>query len=122
MTILHVPEQHREIWNQAGFLTRALMWVLMRVLPRANLDYDAHDEQLAYWLVEVNDQGQAEREIGFSAQNEPLMFAPTDRNYGVWTDSDRVFVAEQFETRNDFPFDATWNKLYEQTRQGTRPL
>ncbi len=98
------------------------MWVLQRVLPRANLDYDAHDEQLVYWLVEVNDQGQAEREIGFSAQNEPLVFTPTDRNYGVWTDSDRVFVAEQFEARNDFPFDATWYKLYEQTRQGTRSL
>ncbi len=122
MTVLHVPEQHRELWNQAGLPLRALVWVLKRVLPQANLDYDAHDEQLAYWLVEVNDQGQAKREIGFSSQNKPLVFAPTDRNYGVWTDSDRVFVVEQFEARNDFPFDATWNKLYEQNRQGTRLL
>lgn len=122
MTILHVPEQHRETWDKGGLLLRALAWALMRVVPKANLDYDAHFKRVAYWLVEINDQGQAEREIGFSAQNEPLLFAPTNRNYGVWTDSDRIFLAEQFGSRNDFPFDATWNELYEQTRQGTYSL
>jgi hypothetical protein len=121
MTILHVPEQHGED-GKVGFHWRVLVWVAKRVLPRANLDYDVHFDQIAYWLVEVNDQGQAEREIGFSAQQEPLMFAPTDRNYGMWTDSDRIFGLEQLESRNDFPFDSTWNNLYAQTLQGTSSL
>jgi len=112
MTILHVSAQHREPWSTGGLLFRALTWVLMRVLPKASPDYDKRIRDVAYWLVQVDEQGQAEREIGFNAQHEPILFAPTNRNYGLWTDSDRVFAPEQFDSRNDFPFDSTWNNLY----------
>jgi hypothetical protein len=122
MTILHVPEPHGEPSDEGGFFFRALVWVLLRVVPKASPDYDRHVRQVAYWLVEVDDEGQAAREIGFTAQHEPLLFAPTNRNYGLWTDSDRVFAPEQFESRNEFPFDCTWNNLYAQTQQGTRSL
>ena len=115
MTILYVPEQHGEPYDKGGGLFRALARVLRRVVPKANLDYDACSDRVAYWLVEVNDQGQAEREIGFSAEHEPLLFAPTDRNHGLWTDSDRVFLPEELEARNAFPFDESWHALYART-------
>jgi len=111
MTILYVPEQHGEPYDKGGLLFRALAWGLKRVVPKAILDYDASFDRVAYWLVEVNDRGQAEREIGFSAAHEPLLFAPTDRNYGLWTDSDRVFLPEEWEARNAFPFDETQHAL-----------
>jgi hypothetical protein len=121
MTILYVPEQHGE-FEKVGFHWQVLVWVAKRVFPQASPDYDAVFEQVAYWLVEVDDAGQAQREIGFNTQQEPILFAPTNRNYGLWTDSDRVFAPEQFDSRNDFPFDSTWNNLYAQTLQGTRSL
>ncbi|UOG73445.1 hypothetical protein MTX78_15070 [Hymenobacter tibetensis] len=122
MTILHVPEQHRKPSDEGGLFLRALAWVLLRVVPKASPDYDRHFKEVAYWLVEVDAEGKAEREIGFNTQHEPVFFAPTNRNCGLWTDSDRIFSREQFESRDDFPFDSTWNNLYAQTLQGTRSL
>lgn len=101
---------------------QALAWVLRRVVPKGSPDYDRYIRAVTYWLVEVDEEGWPAREIGFNVQQEPILFAPTDRNMGLWTDSDRVFSREQFESRSEFPFDATWNKLYAQTQQGTRPL
>jgi hypothetical protein len=85
-------------------------------LPRASPDYDRHLSQVAYWLIEIDAAGQATREIGFNNQDTPILFAPTNRNYGLWTDSDRVFTLGQFETTEDFPFDQTWNTL--RSKQG----
>ena len=122
MTILQVPEQYGEPFDKGSFFLRALAWVLCRVVPKGSPDYDMHIQAVAFWLVEVDDEGWPAREIGFNAQQESILFAPTDRNMGLWTDSDRVFSCEQFESRNEFPFDATWDKLYAQTRQGTGSL
>lgn len=99
----------------------ALVKALLRSIPKASPDYDSCPWPVAYWLVEVDD-GRAEREIGFTAQHQPILFAPTDRNMGVWTDSDRVFSPEEFEAQNEYPFAATWDALYAQTQQGTRSL
>jgi hypothetical protein len=55
MTILYVPEQHGEPYDIGELLFRALAWGLKRVVPKANLDYDASFDRVAYWLVEVND-------------------------------------------------------------------
>jgi len=122
MTILQVPEQHGEQSDKGGFFLRALAWVLLHMVPKGSPDYDVHIELVAYWLVEVDDEGRAEREIGFNVQHEPILFAPTNRNYGLWTDSDRIFSPEQFESRNEFPFDGTWNRLYAQALQDTGSL
>lgn len=122
MTILHVPQQHSEPSNKGGFFFQALAWMLLRVVPKGSPDYDVRIELVTYWLVQVDGEGLAAREIGFNAQHEPILFAPTDRNYGLWTDSDRVFSLAEFDSREEFPFEATWNKLYAQTLEGTRPL
>ncbi|WP_045690347.1 hypothetical protein [Hymenobacter sp. AT01-02] len=114
MHILYVPEQQGQ-WDKGGFFLRALVWVLRRVLPQGSPDYHRRAQEVAYWLVEVDDDGWAEREIGFNAQHRPILFAPTDRNMGMWTDSDRVFSLKEFEPQNEYPFAATWNALYEQT-------
>ncbi|MBH8559122.1 hypothetical protein [Hymenobacter negativus] len=84
----------------------------------ASPDYD--DRRLllvSYWLVEIDEAGYPMREIGFTAQNEPILFAPTTRNYGLWTDSDRIFSQEEFEMLHEFPFNVTWNRLLESTKQ-----
>ncbi|NVO85407.1 hypothetical protein [Hymenobacter terrestris] len=122
MPIFHVPEQSGEPRDKGGFLFQALAWVLLRVVPKASPDYEKRLALVEYWLVEVNEEGAALREIGFTAAHQPVLFAPTNRNYGLWTDSDRVFSPEEFTSRNDFPFDATWNRLYGQTSEGARSL
>ena len=103
-------------------MLHALVKGLLSIFPKASPDYDRCPWPVAYWLVEVDDDARAAREIGFTTQHQPVLFAPTDRNMGTWTDSDRVFSPEEFEAQNEYPFAATWDALYAQTQQGTRSL
>ena len=68
------------------------------MVPAASPDYNRHLRAAAYWLVEVDDNGRASRDIGFTAQHEPILFAPTNRNYGLCTDPDRLFSLEEFRS------------------------
>ena len=122
MTIVKVPEPMGKPQPLGVRLLHALVKVLISWVPKASPDYDRYPGTIAYWLVEANDDGQAEREIGFTAEHQPVLFAPTDRNMGTWTDSDRVFSPEEFEAQNEYPFAATWDALYDQTQLGARSL
>ena len=106
MMILHVLELGGE-YVKGSLFWQALAWVIHRVIPTASPDYIRHLRAAAYWLVEVDDNGRASRDISFTAQHEPILFTPTNRNYGLWTDSDRLFSLEEFKSRKGFPFEAT---------------
>ncbi|MDO7854012.1 hypothetical protein [Hymenobacter convexus] len=118
MAVIKVPEVHKEPSGKSGILLEALAWVLEKMLPlKASPDYDGRMRMVSYWLVEIDEDGYPMREVGFTAQHEPILFAPTTRNYGLWTDSDRVFSRDEFEERANFPFDAIWNKLLKNSKQ-----
>ena len=112
MTILKVPEPPAQPVSGSVRVLYALVKALLGIFPKASPDYNRSPWPVAYWLVEVDDDGRAEREIGFTAQHQPVLFAPTDRNLGTWTDSDRIFSPEEFEAQNGYPFIATWDALY----------
>ena len=97
---------------------QALAWVLMRIVPTGSPDYDnVRFSLVSYWLVEIDEEGYPMREIGFTSQDNPVLFAPTTRNFGFWTDSDRVFSLDEFETQDDFPFDTAWDHLLNLSKQ-----
>ena len=75
---------------------------------------------VAFWLMEVNEEGAALWKIGFNAAHQPVLFAPTSRNDGVWAYFDCIFSSKDFSSQKDFPFDATWKSLYAQTNEGIR--
>ena len=122
MTILKVPVPIGKAESLGHRLLHALVKGSFWWVPKSSPDYDRCPWPVAYWLVEIDDDGWPQREIGFTAQHQPVLFAPTDRNMGLWTDSARVFSPEQLEAQHEYPFDATWEALYAQTQQGTRSL
>jgi hypothetical protein len=118
VAVIKVPEVNGESSGRGGVLLQFLVDVLMKLLPlKASPDYDGRLRLVSYWLVEIDKGGYPMREIGFTAQHEPILFAPTTRNYGQWTDSDRVFSREEFEARDEFPFEATWKHLLARSKQ-----
>jgi len=58
--------------------------------------------------------GRAERKIAFNAIGKPILHAPTDRNLGLWTDSDRVFAEGEYEVRTTHEFNQLWVELEKQ--------
>lgn len=115
MTVIKVLQVHGKPFDKGGFLMQAFAWILMKILPNGSPYCDkVRFSLVSYWLVEISELGEATREIGFTVNDTPILFAPTYRNLGLWTDSDRIFSQDEFETKNDFPFDATWDSLFEQ--------
>lgn len=88
-----------------GSLLQAAFWWV----PKASPDYDKRLVEVAYWLIEVDDDtGRAEREIGFDTFNNPILCAPTHQNLGMWTDSERLFTKTEHEVIEAQKFDLLW--------------
>ncbi len=100
-------------------LTEKVVFTLLKTIlfwvPKASPDYDGREDEVAYWLIEVDEEtGRAERKIAFNAIGKPILHAPTDRNLGLWTDSDRVFAEGEYEVRTTHEFNQLWVELEKQ--------
>lgn len=81
--------------------------ILQKVIPAANPDFEKFYPKTRKWWVEIDDEGRPLREIGFNAENKPIVLGPFGRNYGFlvdspinWKDSegDSVEAEKCFET------------------------
>ena len=89
-----------------------LFKVLFFWVPKASPDYEVVVNNVRHWHIEIdNDTGRAEREIGFDDCDKPIVFAPTNRNLGLWTDSDRIFSVEDYELVDKRIFNELWYSL-----------
>jgi hypothetical protein len=66
--------------------------VLGSVLPRNDPDFFLGEKPVAYWWLEL-EGAEGRREIGFSASNEVIRFAPIAENRGL-------FVGEELAPRH----------------------
>ena len=96
---------------------RMLLWFI----PRSNPDNEQLYPRVAHWLLEVNDDGRASREIGLDASGLPLFRAPDRRNFGFFTDSDVTFSRADLTAVEQAELEKLWslvppNKSLERTR------
>lgn len=93
-------------------LGQALIKLLTFWIPRASPDYEANLKHIKYWYVEVEkNTGAPEREIGFDITNRAILFAPTDKNYGLWTDSQVTFNSTNHELIDNEKFNDIFEAL-----------
>jgi hypothetical protein len=117
----HRPREDDEsAWDRAwwfpGWLERFLEPFLERFT--VNRDYEPHLPTLDKWWVEFrNDEKEVWREIGFSAQGEPVLAGPSKRNRGFWNDTnmtlsdfERLDPALVELTSDDF--EETWQRFF----------
>lgn len=88
--------------GQSGLL-KLFGQIILRLLtfwiPRASPDYEANLSHVKYWYIEVDkNTGTPQREIGFDITNRAILFAPTNTNYGLWTDSPATFTWTDYTT------------------------
>jgi len=87
--------------------------LLKRVLPAANPDVEKLYEDVYLWWLEVNDDGEPNREIGFNEMKEPIVLGPIGENYGFLTDTGKVWndwSEEKNEIQKEFEY--TWIALW----------
>lgn len=87
-------------WVKKVFIT-ILAGVLTKVIPKANPDFDKEIDDVKFWLLECDEDGIPEREIGLDKDGWVIVKMPFKENYGYWTDNN--FILNDFIKR----FDAT---------------
>lgn len=87
-------------------LARAMLFFI----PRASPDHEPIYPRVRKWLVEIDDSGQPNREIGLDHDGLPVLAAPNERNAGFWTDSPYRFTAEEGEVIEAAYFEALWKR------------
>lgn len=71
-------------WSEKGIIAR----MLLRVMPRANPDFDTVYEKVTTWWLEIDNNNVVQREIAFDSSGMPVAAAPLGENFGVFTDLD----------------------------------
>lgn len=85
-------------------ITRALLFFI----PVASPDYEAKLHLVREWLIEFDDEGRPDREIGLAATGSPIVAGPDARNYGFWLDTDMLFKDFSGSPITSEQFEATW--------------
>lgn len=104
---------------ESGHLQRmienAIEKVISSIIPKANPDFDHLINKVKYWKIEFDvNNGVTIREIGYCADEKPIVAMPKGENYGFWTDNSLTLQDyESFDSvivsADDFERD--WEKI-----------
>lgn len=94
--------------------TKLPMWVrlLQKVLPSANPDLEQLIGQAQVWWLEVDDDGEPLREIGFDPNGQAIVLGPVEGNFGFLIDAGNWNDSTQDSLRASREFDAVWTSLW----------
>ena len=91
-------------------LKHNILKFLISWAPKANPDNEDILENVRSWYLEVcEEDGQPQREIGFDDLNNPVWYAPTERNLGFWTDSNMSFTKSGNTIIDKEKFEKIWH-------------
>lgn len=77
----------------------------------ANPDYTAKLYLVSEWLIEFDDEGLPEREIGIDKDGLPVLAGPDSRNYGFWLDANMTISDFTGELINQEEFERYWKTV-----------
>lgn len=94
------------------------------IIPAANPDFEDSFESVRKWWIEINAEGEPQRELGFNERGEVIAAAPIGKNFGFFTDSHATFAHKEHRRVERTLFERTWSDFESQfaERQDTRPL
>ncbi len=95
-----------------------MLKVLFFFIPRANPDNDPKLYLVRQWLIEFDDEGVPEREVGLGVDGKPVFAAPDKRNWGFWVDSDMTFSSFERNEITVEEFDQAWAECLGSMSQG----
>lgn len=73
-------------WPKPGRLGRFIIAIITTVIPQGNPDFQDAYARAVHWWLEVDPEGQTQREIAFDAEGNIVAIGPLGRNVGMFTD------------------------------------
>ena len=104
-------------WNEKEMNSIAIRLIrtFLFFIPKANRDNEKLYPSVKKWFIEIDDQGLANREIGLDKNDVPILSAPNERNFGLWTDCDNVFKVKDLDISTKEKFEEMWLQVEKNT-------
>lgn len=105
-------------WPALRGWRQMLVRALTLVIPRANPDLEPVYEHVAYWWLEIGDDGLVAREVGFASDGRAIAAAPLGNNWGIFTDLDGAprGLGPEVDAK---AFEDAWEEVTHRFRPGT---
>ena len=78
----------------------------------SNLGYEKAFPDLHEWLIEFDDDGMPDREIGLDESGAPILAGPNERNYGFWLDTNMTIDDFEKDVIDKEYFESKWYEFY----------
>jgi hypothetical protein len=87
--------------------------LFLSIVPRANPGYESKLHLVHEWLIEFDDEGLPNREIGITKKGEPVIAGPSEKNYGFWLDTNMSIADFCGDPLTEYEFETTWKEAQE---------
>ncbi len=88
-----------------------LIYLVLFFIPKSNPDNEKLYPLVRKWLLEIDEKGDAVREIALDENGKAIFSSPNPRNFGFWTDSTGEFNKSELEPINKDYFEQLWISL-----------
>ena len=82
-------------------------------VPRTNPGYESKFHLVSEWLIEFDDEGLPNREIGINQNGEPVIAGPSEENYGFWLDTNMRIADFCGDPLTRDEFEMAWKEAVE---------
>ena len=95
-------------WPERVSAMERVTKLMLFFIPQANPGYESKMHLIKEWLIEFDDDGHPDREMGLDINGRVVIAGPSDTDYGFWLDTN--MKAEDFdgETVPQETFEALW--------------
>ena len=97
-------------WKLEKTLSLRVIEKILWFIPKANPDYENKLHLVKEWVIEFDESGLPDREIGLDLNGNLVLSGPNSNNYGFWLDSNMLFKDFQGTNCSAEFFDQTWRE------------
>ncbi len=89
-------------------LSDKLVRRLLFFIPEANPGYEGNMHLVKKWVIEFDQEGSPNREVGLNEEGNIVLAGPSERDYGFWIDTNMKFADFTGEVVSKSEFEAIW--------------
>jgi hypothetical protein len=99
-------------WKLEKSLSQLVIEKVLWFIPKANPDYEGKLHLVKEWLIEFDENGLPDREIGLAQNGEFVLAGPNPNNYGFWLDSNMEYKDITGVNCTSEAFNKLWQEVW----------
>jgi len=99
-------------WELEKSLSQRVIEKVLWFIPKANPDYDSKLHHVKEWLIEFDESGVPDREIGLDQNGNFILSGPNTNNHGFWLDTNMLYQDFKGSTCSPEVFNQLWREVW----------